>query len=111
VVITGDIHSFWANDIKQDFDNPISPTIATELIGSSITSPPPPYDLFKSFLPDNPHIKFFESRKRGYVSVNLTKKAMTAKYQTVSDVMDPKATLSTLATFVVESGQAGAQRA
>jgi alkaline phosphatase D len=111
VVITGDIHSFWANDLKQDFDDPKSPIIASELIGSSITSPPPPYELFKSFLPDNPHIKFFESRKRGYVSVNLTKKKMTAKYQTVSDVKDPKASLSTLATFVVESGKAGPQAA
>ncbi len=110
VVITGDIHSFWANDLKLNFDDPNAPAIATELTGSSITSPGPPYDLFKSFLPDNPHIKFFESRKRGYVSVNLTKKAMTAKYQTVSDIADPKATLSTLATFVVEHGKPGAQQ-
>jgi len=111
VVITGDIHSFWANDLKADFSDPNAPTIGTELTGTSVTSPGPPYDLFKSFLPDNPHIKFFESRKRGYVSVRLSRKALTAKYQTVSDINDPKATVSTLKTFVVENGRAGAQEA
>jgi alkaline phosphatase D len=111
VVITGDIHSFWTNDLKPDFDDPKSPVVATELVGTSVSSDGPPYDMFKGFLAANPHIKFFESRKRGYVSVELTRKTMNAKYQVVSDVTDPKATLSTLAAFVVEDGQAGAKPA
>jgi alkaline phosphatase D len=111
VVITGDIHSFWTNDLKPDFEDPKSPVVATELVGTSVSSDGPPYETFKGFLVANPHIKFFESRKRGYVSVELTRKAMNAKYQVVSDVTDPKATLSTLAAFVVEDGQAGAKTA
>jgi alkaline phosphatase D len=107
VTITGDIHSFWANDLKVDYDDPSSPAIGSELVGTSITSYGPPYDLFKSFLPENPHIKFFDSRPRGYVSVDLTRKTMTARYQTVSDVTDANASLSTLATFVVEDGKPG----
>ncbi|MEI9995800.1 MAG: alkaline phosphatase D family protein [Rhizomicrobium sp.] len=107
VAITGDIHSFWANDLKADFDDAASPVIASELVGTSITSNPPPYEVFKGFLPDNPHVKFFDSRPRGYVSVALTADAMTAKFQTVSDVKDPNAALSTLQTFVVENGKPG----
>ncbi|MGZ5935144.1 MAG: alkaline phosphatase D family protein, partial [Rhizomicrobium sp.] len=107
VAITGDIHSFWANDLKVDFDDPNSPVIASELVGTSITSYGPPYDLFNSFLPNNPHVKFFESRKRGYVSVELTRERLSARYQTVSDMTDPNATLATLASFVVEDGKPG----
>ena len=107
VAITGDIHSFWANDLKVDFDDAKSPAIASELVGTSITSNGPPYELFKGFLPSNPHIKFFDSRPRGYVSVNLTRQTLTAKFQTVSDIADANATLSTLATFVVEDGKPG----
>jgi alkaline phosphatase D len=33
---------------------------------------------------------------------------MTTRLRTVSDVRDPNATVSTLRTFVVESGRAGA---
>lgn len=109
VVITGDIHSFWTNDLKLNFDDASSPTVATELVGTSVSSIGPDYEQFKAFLPDNPHVKFFESRKRGYVGVDLTRKEMLARYQTVSDVIDPNATLSTLARFAVESGKAGAQ--
>ncbi len=107
VTITGDIHSFWATDLKTDFDDPKSQTIASELTGTSITSYGPPYELFKSFLPENPHVKFFDSRQRGYVSVALTRERLTAKFQTVSDVTDANATLSTLKTFVVEDGKPG----
>src|SRR4029077_3094683 len=101
VVITGDILSFWANDLNLDFADEKSPVIATELVGTSVSSDGPPYDVFSKFVPQNPHVKFFESRKRGYVSVALSSKRMEAKYQVVSDVTDPNAALSTLAAFVV----------
>jgi len=107
VVITGDIHSFWANELKTDFADPASPVIGTELVGTSITSYGPPYDAFMQFVPKNPHVKFFDSRPRGYVSVALTRDAMTAKFQTVSDITDANATLSTLKTFVVADGKPG----
>lgn len=107
VVITGDIHSFWANDLKTDFDNPNAPAIASELVGTSVTSYGPPLDLFAKFVPDNPHVKFFESRKRGYVSVDITRDKLLSRFQTVSDITDPNATQSTLASFVVEDGKPG----
>jgi alkaline phosphatase D len=111
VVITGDIHSFWTNDLKLDFNDPKSPVVATEFVGTSVSSDGPPYDVFSKFLTQNPHVKFFESRRRGYVSVALTPKRMDTKYQVVSDVTDPNATRSTLAAFAVEDGKPGAETA
>jgi alkaline phosphatase D len=111
LVLTGDIHSFFQNDLKLDFSDTRSPTVATEFVGSSITSLAPPYEYFASVLPDNPHVKFFENRVRGYVSMELTKDRCTAHYRAVSDVKDPNATVSVLKSFVVENGRAGAVEA
>ena len=59
-------------------------------------------------MPDNPHVRYFESRQRGYVFVELTPERLTAHFRTLSDVREPQATISTLRSFVVESGRAGA---
>jgi alkaline phosphatase D len=108
IVLGGDIHSFWANDLKLDFDEPNSPTVATELIGTSIASRGPPYELFAECLPDNPHVRFFESRFRGYACADITQAAMITRFRVVSDVTMPNATVPTLKTFAVEDGHPGA---
>jgi alkaline phosphatase D len=108
VFIGGDIHSFWATDLKADFDNPSSATVATELVGTSITSDPPPYEAVVALLPENPHVRFFESRHRGYVTIDLARERMEASLRVISDRRDPNATVSTLKRFVVESGKPGA---
>ena len=59
-----------------DFDDPRSPVVATELVGTSVSSPGPDYDKFSQFLPANPHVKFFDSRVRGYVAVDVSPKRM-----------------------------------
>src|SRR5215472_270213 len=107
VVISGDIHSFLANDLMLDFDNPSSPIVATEFVGTSISSYGPPYDPIARVLPDNPHVHFFDSRQRGYVLIDLTADRMQAQMRVVSDAHDPKATISTFKTFAVEGGRPG----
>jgi alkaline phosphatase D len=108
VFFGGDIHSFWVTDLKADFGNPSSLSVATEFVGTSITSDPPPYELIMGVLPENPHVRYFESRHRGYVAVDLFRERMETRLQVISDRRDPKATMSTLKRFVVESGKAGA---
>ena len=107
VVVGGDIHAFFANDLLVDFDNPNSPVVATEFVGTSVSSSGPPYEAIMAVLPDNPHVRFFESRKRGYVSIDVEAAHMTVQMRTLSDVTDPQASVSTLKSFVVESGRAG----
>ncbi len=111
VVISGDIHSFWANDLKLDFDDSSAPVIASEFVGSSITSTPPPHGKFVAWVAENPHIHFFESRKRGYVSVELRPQRMEVAFRAVSHVRDPAADVATLRRFVVEDGRPGPQPA
>jgi alkaline phosphatase D len=112
VVITGDIHSNWVHDLKADFDNPASPTVATEFVGTSITSDFPMASIapVTAALPDNPHTKFFDGAFRGYVRCKLTRDRWQSDYRVVSTILDPNATISTLASFVVENGQPGAEQ-
>jgi alkaline phosphatase D len=107
VVIGGDIHSFWANDLMLDFDDAHSAVVATELVGTSISSPGPNYEQFVKFLPDNPHVKFFDSRVRGYVAVQVSPAKMDIQFRAISDVTDPNASVSTLRSFSVEDGRPG----
>ena len=104
----GDIHSFWATDLHADADREDSPVVATEFVGTSVTSDGPPYDAFTQILALNPHVKFFDSRQRGYVSVALEEQRMLTNFRVITDPRDPAATVSTLKSFVVEPGRAGA---
>jgi alkaline phosphatase D len=107
VFVGGDMHSFWTNELKVDFNDPASPVVATEFITTSVSAHGFPYEPVAKLLPDNPHVRFFDSRVRGYVSVDVTPREMTTRLQAVSDATDPGATLSTLRTFVIENGRTG----
>lgn len=113
VVITGDIHSSWVHDIKKNFSDPNSRTIATEFVGTSISSDFPTQSIapVAAALVDNPHTKFFDGTFRGYVRCQVSRKYWQSDYRVVSTILAPNATISTLASFVVEDGQPGAQPA
>ena len=111
VTIGGDIHSFWVSDLKPDFFDSNSPVVASEFVGTSISTNGVPYEEFSSYLPDNPHIKFFESRQRGYVRCTVDRQRWTSDLRVVDTVEQPNASIRTLRTYVVENGQPGAQRA
>jgi alkaline phosphatase D len=112
IVLTGDIHNNWVNDLKVDFDDPKSPTIGTEFIGTSITSGGDGEDMPDTMAPilaSNEFVKFFNSQ-RGYVSCELTPDRMRADFRVVEYVSRQGAPPMTRATFVVENGRCGANR-
>ena len=110
VVITGDIHSNWVADLKQNFDDPGSPTVASEFVGTSIASGGDGTDEPSPMLRLNPHIKFFNGR-RGYVKVKITPSRWRAEYRTLPYVSRPDAPVRTEASWVVEAGKRGAEPA
>lgn len=111
VVITGDIHCNWVNDLKVDFDRPDDPTVATEFVGTSISSGGNGVNERKEtpgVKAENPFVKFL-NHERGYVQCSLTPDEYRADYQVVEYVDRPGAPLVTRASFVVENGQPGAK--
>ena len=76
VFLTGDWHSTFVNDLKLDFKDPASPTVATELVTPAITTggdgtPYGPY--YGPMVPYNPHIRYFEGDRRGYFAATVTR--------------------------------------
>ena len=110
VVLGGDVHSFNVNELKADFDDPNSPVVASEFVGTSITSQAWAQEKLNEFLPDNPHMKLVDSRYRGYVRVELTPGRMSADLRAMESVTQPDAACTTLASFAVEDGKAGPQK-
>lgn len=110
VVIAGDIHSNWVNNLQVNCDDEKSPVVGTEFVGTSISSGGDGVERPKftdELYSENPFVKFFNA-ERGYVSCEVTPKLWTAKYQVVPVVTKPDSPLVTRKTFVVENGRAGA---
>lgn len=108
IVLSGDIHTWWVNDLKLDFDDPGSRTVATEFVATSITSRRGRSEAFVPALTENPHVKFFEGTRHGYSTLNLSRRKATVAYRAISSVEEEGASVSTLATFVVENERPGA---
>ncbi|MGH8765210.1 MAG: alkaline phosphatase D family protein [Burkholderiales bacterium] len=111
VVLGGDVHSFNVNDLKADFDDPTSATVASEFVGTSITSQSWSQEKLRGFMPDNPHMKLIDSRYRGYVRMEVAPGGLRADLRAMESVTVKDAPCNTLASYSVESGRAGAQKA
>jgi alkaline phosphatase D len=104
VVLTGDVHSHWAAEVRERFDDPLSPVVATELVTTSISSGGDGSDSrddIDAVLAENPHIRYFSNR-RGYVRTRITPGELRADFQQVPFVSHPGAEVRTGTSFVVE---------
>jgi alkaline phosphatase D len=107
VVIGGDVHSFWVSDLKRTFAAK-EPVLATEFVGTSVTSDGPDRALVERTLAANPHLRYGRGDKRGYVAMELTAKALVAQFEAVDDVRNPQSAVRRLTSFAVEHGRPGA---
>lgn len=111
VVIGGDVHAHWVADLRTDFDDPQSPVVASEFCGTSITSQGPSQKYVEAALAENPHLKFGRGDKRGYVRVEIGTKRLSADLRTMESVQTAEAACTTLASYLVEGGRPGPQKA
>ena len=113
VVLTGDIHSSWVNDLRVDDRDQKTPIVATEFVGTSISSGGNGVKESKRIetaLSENPFVHFL-SLQRGYVRCTVTPGDWKSDYVVVEDVTKPGAPAINRASFVVEAGKPGARKA
>lgn len=113
VFLSGDLHRSLAADLLLDFDDPGSPVVAAELVGTSVTSGRDGEDNDeggRTILAENPWIKY-GNFQRGYVRGRFTRDAFTADYRVAPYVSRPGAELYTRTTLTVEDRVPGLQRA
>ena len=113
IVLTGDIHQNFVNDLVVDDRAEKQPIVATEFVGTSISSSGDGSEHRKGeaeMLKENPYTRYYNG-ERGYVSCEVTPKTWTSYYRTVPFVSKPDAPLNTRKTFIVENGRPGAREA
>ncbi|WP_395708120.1 alkaline phosphatase D family protein [Reyranella sp.] len=111
VVIGGDRHAFFVADLKRDFGQAREPVIASEFVGTSITSQGPSAASIQGALKANPHLRYARGDKRGYATADLTPALCTIGFEALADEKQKDGAVGRLATFVVEDGVAGAKPA
>jgi alkaline phosphatase D len=118
VVLTGDIHSSWAADLTQDPNNPDPAnggydagtgegSRAVEFVGTSVTSPglDDPNGAITGLLHAvNPHFKYIELTRRGYMLVDVTPQRVVCEWWYVDTVASPSNVQSFGAAFEVGAG-------
>ena len=110
VFVTGDWHSTFVNHVKQDFDAPDSPVVASEFVGTSVSTNGDgivygPY--YGPMIAFNPHIKYFDGDRRGYQRHTLTADAWRTDLVMVDRVGTPTSPASVLGSWVVQDGVPG----
>lgn len=113
VVLGGDIHSHWANDLIADFDDYDSKIVGSEFVTTSITSGGDGKAVLpttEGVLRENPFVKLYNSQ-RGYLRCEVTPQQWRTDYRVVEKVSKPGAPRTDLASFVVEAGEAGVKQA
>lgn len=110
VVLTGDVHKHWANDLRLDYQDTDSPVVGSELVCSSITSTGNGSPTWQSpNMALNPHLRF-SADQRGYVRTAITKEKMSVDYRSLPSVTSTDAAAYTQASFELHDGQRGLQR-
>ncbi|RMG41943.1 MAG: alkaline phosphatase [Planctomycetota bacterium] len=112
VVLTGDIHTNWVNDLQLDAARDDSPVVATEFVGTSLTSGGNGGNRIAEFeraVRNNGFVRWYNSN-RGYVTCEVTPQRWTTDFRITPFVDRPGSPVKTAASFVVENGRPGAQR-
>ncbi len=112
VVLTGDLHSAWVNDIplKKYKARNGKNSLGVEFITPSITSSrgiPIPAWSVKLF---NKHVKYLELKKHGYINFSISPEEIQANFNYVSTILSKDWTLINGPSFYMSKGTSNIER-
>ena len=110
VVLSGDSHAFWANELYDAIDG--GNRVAVEFGATGITSPGagdalPGIPVGEIFAKANREVVFSDQAAKGFVLLTLSKTEAKGELVAVSTIMDKAYTVSTLKTFTATPGPDG----
>ncbi|MEG8038660.1 alkaline phosphatase D family protein [Sphingomonas sp. LR60] len=103
LLLSGDIHSFWVNDLNDEAGNIVAGEIVTSALGAS--SPPP--DRFGDVDANNPHIRFHDLQHAGWTRIDINRTKTCVALRAITDRKLAEAPCRTISTFVTEAGHRG----
>lgn len=108
VLLGGDVHSFWVNDVQRDPERPDSQTIATEFVTSCLASRNGPEALFAPAQRLNPHVRFLDNAHAGYTLIEVVPDRLSVDMRAVDKLSDKASGCRSLARYAVADGRPGA---
>ena len=108
VVLTGDIHSAWGNDIPLDNYNPFTGanSMGVEFVASSVTSPSLDLGGLEALAQIlNPHIKHLNIPDRGFIIVDINTQRTQCDWYTLSSILSIDTTYAFDAGYYVNAGE------
>jgi alkaline phosphatase D len=107
IVLAGDVHAAMVNDITLT-NHPSSPVVATEFLGSSVTTAKDNNPTFEDNRSENPHMIFYNGRQRGYLTCEVTWDQFRGDLWFVDDVLRADSPVRLQASYAVDAGVLGA---
>ncbi len=95
VVLTGDIHTAWANDLPMSGydDNTGANSAGVEFVTSSVTSPNFPFPIGENLIQlANDHMKYVDLTSHGYMVMDLDHNRAHTEYYSLSTISDNSGT-------------------
>jgi len=113
VVISGDFHLGALGVITADPDDPSTPAVATEIVGTSISSEFPASfaGIAQTEIGKLPNIRYVNPHRRGYVRCEVTPDRLHIEHRTVDTTAAPTSPVRTDASFLVAAGDPEPRRA
>ncbi|GGE15814.1 alkaline phosphatase D [Polymorphobacter glacialis] len=81
VVLSGDVHSFWQNDLN----DAAGKRIGTEIVTSALGAASPPAGRFGDVAANNPHIRYSNVVDAGYVLLDIGKTRAEVDFRAIAD--------------------------
>ena len=113
LVLSGDVHTFFAADLRLDPARSASaanPVVASEFCGTSVTSNSRGQARTQQYVDMNRHLHYGRSDRRGFILLDVRPERAVVLFQGLDNVRDAQSGLSTLARFIVDDGKAGPRR-
>lgn len=118
VVLTGDVHTSWANDLTEDPHNPAhyDPTTGQGALGVEFVCPSLTSKNFDEFgepfvsgaqqgtMLHNPHIKWIDVDDHGYFVLDVSRDAVQADWYFLENLLEPDTTEALAASWRVDDG-------
>jgi alkaline phosphatase D len=114
-VLTGDIHTYVAGTLFTDGRVTGRP-VGTEFVGGAVTSLGleatfgPAIAGGQALLATNPHLKYIDFERRGYMTVTADADALKVAFRSPASTQVPTSPMSTIASFTVAAGSTTVQR-
>lgn len=116
VILTGDIHSSWANEIVFDPNDRATyepatgkGSLAVEFVTPAITSPGIPevfVGLIESARSINSHVRYIEPSHRGFVILDITRERVQGAWHLFDDIASPELAIPKFsAAWSVKNGE------